>query len=67
VNAGLERLYGVRRAGVEAAAIAGTVADCVREVRAVADAGAELILFTPLYDQAEHAELLAAEVIPQLG
>jgi hypothetical protein len=30
-------------------------------------AGAELILFTPLFDQAEHAERLAAEVIPQLA
>jgi hypothetical protein len=33
----------------------------------VAAAGAELILFTPLFHQAEHAEVLAAEIIPQLG
>ena len=48
-------------------AIAGTVADCVDAVREVAAAGAELILFTPLYDLAEHMEQIAAEVIPQAG
>jgi hypothetical protein len=25
------------------------------------------ILFTPLFEQAEHAERVAAEIIPQLG
>ena len=66
MNAALEGLYGRRVAAIEAAAVAGTPADCVREVREVADAGAELILFTAMYDQAEHAERLAAEIIPQL-
>jgi hypothetical protein len=36
-------------------------------VRKVAEAGAELILFTAMFDQAEHAERLAAEVIPSLA
>ncbi len=67
MDAALERLYGRRVAPIEAAAVAGTVQDCVREVRAVADAGAELILFTPLFDQAEHAEILAAQIIPALA
>jgi probable F420-dependent oxidoreductase len=67
VNAGLARIYGHRVPTIEAAAIAGTAADCVRELREVAAAGAELILFTPLFDQAEQAEVLAAEIIPQLG
>ena len=67
MDAALERLYGHRVPSIEAAAVAGTPADCVRDVRAVAEAGAELILFTPLFDQAEHAERLASEVIPQLG
>ena len=67
VNAGLERLYGQRVPVIEEAAVAGTVADCVDAVRAVAAAGAELILFTPLYDVAEHMEQIAAEVIPQVG
>jgi probable F420-dependent oxidoreductase len=67
VNAGLERLYGQRVPVIEEAAIAGTATDCVDAVRAVAAAGAELILFTPLYDVAGHMEQIAAEVIPQLG
>jgi probable F420-dependent oxidoreductase len=66
VNTGLERIYGRRIPTIEAAAVAGTPADCVRQVREVAEAGAELILFTPLFDPAEHAERLAAEVIPQV-
>jgi probable F420-dependent oxidoreductase len=67
INAGLAQVYGRRVPDIEAAAVAGTVADCVRELRQVAAAGAELILFTPLFEQADHAELLAAEIIPQLG
>jgi probable F420-dependent oxidoreductase len=67
INTELERLYGRRVADIEAAAVAGTVADCVGELREVAAAGAELILFTAMYDQAEHAERLAAEVVPQLS
>jgi probable F420-dependent oxidoreductase len=66
MNAALERLYGRRVEDIEAAAIAGSPADCVREARKVAEAGAELILFTAMFDQAEQAERLAAEVIPQL-
>ena len=66
INTELERIYGRRVPDIEAAAVAGTVQDCVRELRKVADAGAELILFTPLFEQPEHAELLATEVIPQL-
>ena len=47
--------------------MAGTLAECVAGVRAVIDAGAEMILFTPLCDLAEHMERIAAEVIPALG
>ena len=67
VNDALERIYGRRVPDIEAAAIAGTPADCVRELRQVAAAGAELILFTALVDPAEHAERIAGEIIPQLG
>jgi alkanesulfonate monooxygenase SsuD/methylene tetrahydromethanopterin reductase-like flavin-dependent oxidoreductase (luciferase family) len=66
MNTALTRLYGHRVEAIEAAAVAGTPADCVRDVQLVADAGAELILFTTLFDQAEQAERLAAEVIPGL-
>jgi probable F420-dependent oxidoreductase len=67
INDALERLYGRRSPDIEAAAVAGSPAECVRELRQVTEAGAELILFTPLFELAEHAERLAAEVIPQLG
>jgi probable F420-dependent oxidoreductase len=66
INTALERLYGRRSDDIETAAIAGTPAGCARELRKVAEAGAELILFTPMFEQAEHAERLAAEIIPQL-
>ena len=67
MNDAMENLYGRRVPDIEAAAIAGTPADCVAAVREVAAAGAELILFTAMFEQAEHAERLAAEIIPQLG
>jgi alkanesulfonate monooxygenase SsuD/methylene tetrahydromethanopterin reductase-like flavin-dependent oxidoreductase (luciferase family) len=67
INAELERLYGRRSEEIEAAAVAGTADDCVRELSKVAEAGAELILFTPMFEQAEQAERLAATVIPRLG
>jgi len=67
INAALERLYGGMSADIEAAAIAGTAAECARELARVVEAGAELILFTPLFEQAEQAERLAAEVMPRLG
>jgi probable F420-dependent oxidoreductase len=66
INAGLMQIYGALPPDIEAAAIAGTTADCVGELEQVVAAGAELILFTPLFEQAEHAEQLAADVIPQL-
>jgi probable F420-dependent oxidoreductase len=64
INAAMERLYGRRVPDIEAAAVAGPAAECAAQVRAAADAGAELILFTTMFDQAEQAERLAAEVIP---
>jgi probable F420-dependent oxidoreductase len=67
VNDVLERLYGRRMPAIEAAAIAGTPQTCVRELRQVAAAGAGLILFTALYEPAEHAERIADEIIPQLS
>jgi probable F420-dependent oxidoreductase len=67
MNAALTELYGRRVEAIETAAVAGTAADCVRELRQVAEAGAELILCTALFDQAEQMEQLAAAVIPKLG
>jgi hypothetical protein len=59
--------YGQRVPAIEAAAVAGTLAECVAGVRDVIAAGAEMILFTPMYDVTEHMELIAAEIIPALG
>ena len=67
INDALERLYGRRVPSIEAAAVAGTPAGCISELRAVAAAGAGLILCTPLFDQAEHAEILATEILPAVG
>ena len=67
MNAALTELYGRRVEAIEAAAVTGTAADCVRGLRQVAEAGAELILCTALFDQAEQMEQLAAAVIPKLG
>jgi alkanesulfonate monooxygenase SsuD/methylene tetrahydromethanopterin reductase-like flavin-dependent oxidoreductase (luciferase family) len=67
MNAELERLYGHRSEAIEAAAVAGMPADCARELHKVAQAGAELILCTPMFEPAEQVERLAATVIPLLG
>jgi alkanesulfonate monooxygenase SsuD/methylene tetrahydromethanopterin reductase-like flavin-dependent oxidoreductase (luciferase family) len=67
MNAGLTDIYGSLPAPTAAAAVTGTVDDCVRGVREVIDAGAELILFTAVHDQPEQMERIAAEIIPELG
>ena len=66
INAALEGIYGRRVPAIEAAAIAGTAADCIRDVNQVAAAGAELILFTALSGQREQMERLAATVLPEI-
>jgi probable F420-dependent oxidoreductase len=66
INAALEGIYGRRVPAIEAAAIAGTAAECIREVNQVAAAGAELILFTALSGQREQMERLAATVLPEI-
>ena len=64
VAADLERLYG--RPGLGAVAVAGTAEDVVAGAQEVAGAGAELILFTALSNEAEQMERVAAEVIPHV-
>ncbi len=68
VSDGLHRLYaqfGLR--DIASVAVSGTPEMCAAGVRAVADAGAELILFTPLVDQEGQMERLAGEVMPRAG
>jgi alkanesulfonate monooxygenase SsuD/methylene tetrahydromethanopterin reductase-like flavin-dependent oxidoreductase (luciferase family) len=67
MNDRLAQMYGRRVPAIESAAVAGTLADCVAGVRAVAAAGAEMILFTPLYEVAEHMEQIATDLIPRLA
>ncbi len=61
----LTQHYG--RGGWSDHTLAGPAEACVAGIRAVADAGAELILLNPLLDDAGQLERLAAEVIPALG
>ena len=61
----LTRHYG--RSGWSDHMLAGPAEACAAGVRAVADAGAELVLLNTLVDDAEQLERLAAEVIPALS
>lgn len=67
VAEGLDMIYGDFSRQLGPVAVSGTPEDCVKGVREVIDGGAELILFTPLFDQATQMERLATEVIPQLS
>jgi probable F420-dependent oxidoreductase len=62
----LTRMYGGGGADLLPVAVFGPPAACVRGLREVADAGAELILLTVLFDDASQMERLAAEVLPEL-
>jgi probable F420-dependent oxidoreductase len=65
---GLGRIYSsFRLSGLEAVAVSGPPAACVAGVREVAEAGAELILFTPVDDDAGQMERLAAEIMPRFA
>jgi probable F420-dependent oxidoreductase len=66
--AGLIRVYGPDLGPrLEPVGVSGTPDQCVRGLQDVADAGAELILLNPLFDQLAQMERLAAEVIPRLS
>jgi len=68
LSAALHRLYsffGI--ADLTAVTVSGPPDACVEGLRAVADAGAEMILLNPLFDEAEQMERLAAEVMPHLA
>jgi alkanesulfonate monooxygenase SsuD/methylene tetrahydromethanopterin reductase-like flavin-dependent oxidoreductase (luciferase family) len=65
----LDRLYGsfAPKGHFAPVAVAGTADDCIRGLREVEAAGAELIQLNPMSDDAEQMERLAAEVIPAFG
>jgi probable F420-dependent oxidoreductase len=65
--AALDELYGYfGLSGMEKVAVFGPPDACVAGLREVADAGAELILLNPLFDDTAQMERLAAEVVPQV-
>jgi probable F420-dependent oxidoreductase len=67
IGAALQRLYSFfRLPDMTHVAVFGPPDACVRGLQDVADAGAELILLNPLFDDAEQMERLAAQVVQQL-
>jgi probable F420-dependent oxidoreductase len=58
----LYRYFGLR--GMETMAVYGPPDVCAKGLGKVTEAGAELILLNPLFDEAEQMERLAAEVAP---
>jgi alkanesulfonate monooxygenase SsuD/methylene tetrahydromethanopterin reductase-like flavin-dependent oxidoreductase (luciferase family) len=69
VEAALDDRYGYFGLGgrLHAVAVSGPPDAVARGLREVADAGAELLLLNPLFDDDEQMERLAAEVVPQLS
>lgn len=67
VNAALHALYANSGArNLESVAVFGPPDACAAGLRDVAAAGAQMILLTPLFDEAEQMERLAADVIPRV-
>jgi probable F420-dependent oxidoreductase len=64
IEGALVQHYGRPVPGVS---VSGPPAACVAGLRAVVDAGAELILLNPLVDDDEQMQRLATEVMPELG
>ena len=63
----LTRIYGEFGRTLLPVSVVGSPQDVARGLREVADAGAELLLLNPLFDDAEQVECLAGEVIPLLA
>lgn len=66
MSAALQRLYGYFGIQVASAAVTGSPSTCVAGLAEVRDAGAEMILLHPLFDELEQIERLHAEVMPRL-
>ena len=68
IAAALDDLYGYfGLRGLAAVAVAGTPDDCAKGVRDVINAGAQMILLSQMFDEAEQMERLATEVISRLS
>jgi alkanesulfonate monooxygenase SsuD/methylene tetrahydromethanopterin reductase-like flavin-dependent oxidoreductase (luciferase family) len=67
ITAALDEQYGYFGIkGLSPVAVAGPPDACVQGLREVFDAGAEMILLNPLFDDLQQMERLAAEVMPRL-
>ncbi len=66
MDEGMQYWYGYFGMQVATAAVSGSPATCLRKLAEVRDAGAELILLNPIFDDREQMERLAADVIPHL-
>jgi probable F420-dependent oxidoreductase len=67
IGAALDHFYGYfGLRGLESVAVYGPPEACAIGLGEVADAGAELILLNPLFDEPEQMERLAAEVVPRM-
>ena len=63
VSQNLAQIYAHIGADFSAVAVFGSPRTCIEGVREIVDAGAELVLFTPLHDEAAQMERLATEVV----
>jgi alkanesulfonate monooxygenase SsuD/methylene tetrahydromethanopterin reductase-like flavin-dependent oxidoreductase (luciferase family) len=64
----LRGLYGYfGLTGIERVGVSGRPCDVVAELQTIVDAGADLLVLHPLYDDADQMERLAAEVVPLLN
>ena len=66
VSRNLAQIYAHMAVDYTPVAVFGKPKTCIEGVREVIDAGAELVLFTPLEDGAAQMERIAAEVVPAL-
>ena len=44
----------------------GAVEKCILGMQEVLDAGAEMLMFNPVFDHMEHLEILTSDIIPHL-
>jgi len=65
VSTALDQQYGFFGfRGLTPVAVFGPPEACIRGLQEVVDAGAEMILLNPLFDDLDQMEWLAAEVVP---
>ena len=66
MDEGMQYWYGYFGLQVANAAVSGSPVTCLRKLAEVRDAGADLILLNPIFDDGEQMERLAADVMPHL-